>query len=133
RASTHQLLPQPLDSYKEEVRAVNEKPREQRSREVFTPRLEWRKRFTAALVADAPGRALSAGIPGAAEKSRKLSRSLLYARAGGRSDASASAALRHGRGDPVLRYPGGASGPGPQGKFPRRRRPIARAVGQGKR
>src|ERR1700691_6264708 len=56
RAPTHQLLPQPLDSYKERVRAVNEEP----GGAAFTARFERRNCNAAALVVDATGRTVSA-------------------------------------------------------------------------
>ena len=66
-----------------------------------------------AVLADAPGRALPAGISRVEEERRQLPRSLPHARARRRGDAAADPALRHGCGDPVLGHPGGAACAGP--------------------
>ena len=75
----------------------------------------------AADLADAPGRALSAGISGAAgRKPASFLELCLDAGACGRGHAAADPALRLRCGDPVLRYPGGAACAGPAGAVSRR-------------
>ena len=64
--------------------------------------------LAAADLADAPGRALSAGIPGGAGQGRLVPRSLLHARACGRGNAAAVATVRFRCGDRVLRHSGRA-------------------------
>ena len=57
-------------------------------------------------LADAASRALPSRIQASSRKSRELSRSLLFAGARSRSDASADTAIRIRCSNPFLRYPG---------------------------
>ena len=69
----------------------------------------WRAARQTALVADAAGRPLSAGVPRVAGPGARLCRFLPHPRAGRRGDIAAGPALRHGCGDSVRRYPAGAA------------------------
>ena len=82
---------------------------------------------TAADLADAAGRPLSAGIPRAPGEGRFVPRSLLQSGARRRSDPAAGPAVRLRCGDPVLRHPGGAACAGTAGVVRRRGRTAARA------
>src|SRR5215813_14963523 len=66
-------------------------------------------------LADAASWPLSAGISCGARAGEELSRSLLYARAGGRGDAAADPALSARRRHHLLGHPGGPACPGSGG------------------
>src|ERR1700682_1694960 len=73
-------------------------------------------------LADAPGRPIFARVSRIATARTGVSRPLLHAGTGSRSDAAAGAALRYGRSDPVLGYPRRAAWFRAECRFPRRRR-----------
>ena len=76
---------------------------------------------SAAVVADAAGRTLPAGIPRVARAGRRFCRILSDPRSGGGGDPAAGAPLRHGRGDPVRRYPADRAGARAAARFRRGR------------
>ena len=88
-------------------------------------RIAGRGAVNATDMADAPGRAVSAGISQAAERGGEFSRFLLSSRPRLRSDLAADPALRHGRGDHLFGYPGDTRCHGRRRAF--RRRPRAGA------
>ena len=86
------------------------------------------QRLAAAGLADAPGRALPAGVPRHPGQGGRLRRLEHHAGPGRRGDAAADPPLWLRRGDPVQRHPDAAVGTGSGAGIPRRGRPGAAAA-----